>query len=377
MKCRCCGHEALISQAIGFCVDCIRDRYEEIWPRLKEVHRESRRRFGLPEEAPRSPEGVPCKICINECRIPEGGRGYCGIRRNEKGKLVGGTSRDGYLSWYYDPLPTNCVADWVCPGGTGSGYPEYCHRQGPEYGYKNLAVFYHACTFNCLFCQNWHYRELTLRSKAVSASELAEAVDERTSCICYFGGDPTPQLPHALAASRLALYHKGTGLALSKRKGSILRICWETNGTMHPSYLKEMARLSMESGGCIKFDLKVWSKELNLALCGVSNERTLENFHLLAERIKERPEPPFLVASTLLVPGYVDEKEVSQIARFISSLNPNIPYSLLAFYPHFYMGDLPTTSRTHALRCKEVAEREGLKSVRLGNVHLLGRDYQS
>lgn len=368
MKCRCCRKEALISQSIGFCVDCIRDRFKEIWPRLNEVHRESRRRFELPEEAPRAPEGIPCNICINECRIPEGGRGYCGIRRNEKGKLVGGTSRDGYLSWYYDPLPTNCVADWVCPGGTGSGYPKYCHNKGPEYGYKNLAVFYHACTFNCLFCQNWHYRELALRSQPISAQELAEQVDERTSCICYFGGDPTPQLPHAIAASRLAL---------SKRKGSILRICWETNGTMHPSYLKKMGRLAMESGGCIKFDLKAWSKELNLALCGVSNERTLENFRFLADKIKDRPEPPFLVASTLLVPGYVDEREVAQIAHFIVSLNPAIPYSLLAFYPHFYMKDLPTTSRAHATKCKEAAEKEGLRSVRLGNVHLLGRDYRS
>lgn len=286
---------------------------------------------------------------------------------NKKGKLVSGTSKDGYLSWYYDSLPTNCVADWVCPGGTGRGYPEYCHSRGPEYGYKNLAVFYHACTFNCLFCQNWHYRELSLRSKPIEAETLVEQVDEYTSCICYFGGDPTPQLPHSIAASRLAL---------SRRKGSILRVCWETNGAMHPSYLKEMARMSMESGGCIKFDLKAWSKELNLALCGVSNERTIENFRSLAKKIKERPEPPLLVASTLLVPGYVDEKEVAQIAHFIASFNPSIPYSLLAFYPHFYMGDLPTTSRTHAMRCKEAAEGEGLKFVRLGNVHLLGRDYQ-
>ncbi len=367
MKCRCCGEEALVSKAIGYCVNCIRDRFREVWPELKEVHRESRRAFGLPEEPPRSPDGVPCNICVNNCRIPEGGRGYCGIRTNVNGKLVGGTSRDGYVSWYHDPLPTNCVADWVCPGGTGSGYPKYCHSRGAEYGYKNLAVFYHACTFNCLFCQNWHYRELTLKGQPITAQRLAEQVDEHTSCICYFGGDPTCQLPHAIAASRLAL---------SRRKDSILRICWETNGTMHPSYLKEMARMSMVSGGCVKFDLKAWSKELSLALCGVSNERTLENFRLLAKRTGERPEPPFLVASTLLVPGYVDEGEVAQIARFIASLNPDIPYSLLAFSPHFLMEDLPTTSRNHAMRCKEAAEGEGLRSVHLGNVHLLGPDYK-
>ena len=67
--------------------------------------------------------------------------------------------------------------------------------------------------------------------------------------------------------------------------------------------------------------------------------------------------------------------EVGEIARYIAGLNPDIPYSLLAFYPQFYLHDLPTTSRGHALRCKEAAEKMGLKNVHLGNVHLL-RDGQ-
>jgi len=61
------------------------------------------------------------------------------------------------LSWYHDPLPTNCVGDWVCAGGTGAGFPEYAHSPGPEHGYSNLAVFFHACSFNCLYCQNWTF----------------------------------------------------------------------------------------------------------------------------------------------------------------------------------------------------------------------------
>jgi pyruvate formate lyase activating enzyme len=62
---------------------------------------------------------------------------------------------------------------------------------------------------------------------------------------------------------------------------------------------------------------------------------------------------------------------VERIASFIASLNPYIPYSLLAFYPHFYMNDLPTTSRQQAKECLEVAKRAGLKRVRIGNPHLL------
>jgi len=191
-------------------------------------------------------------------------------------------------------------------------------------------------------------------------------VDKRTRCICYFGGDPTPQVLHAIKASNIAI--KGAD-------GCILRICWETNGAMQEPFLSMIADLSLQSGGCIKFDLKAWDTPIHYALCGVSNNKTLENFRALAMRSRQRTEPPLLIASTLLVPGYVDEKEVQRIAGFIASLNPEIPYSLLAFYPQFYLNDLPTTSRSHALRCRAAAENSGLKHVHIGNVHLLRDTY--
>lgn len=292
--------------------------------------------------------------------------GYCGLRKVRDGRILGGRPHEGNLSFYYDPLPTNCVGSFVCPGGTGCGYPQYAHSRGAEHGYNNLAVFYHACSFNCLYCQNYHFKEQTFSTKRTSAKRLAAAVKQKTTCICYFGGDPTPQVLHALKTSRLALKEK---------KDQILRICWETNGAVQSPFLLEMADLSLRSGGCIKCDLKASSETIHYALCGVSNQKTFENFRSLANWAERRPEPPFLIASTLLVPGYVDEMEVEGIASLISELNPDIPYSLLAFYPQFFLHDLPTTSRTHAFRCLEVARGAGLRRVHVGNPHLLGEDY--
>jgi pyruvate formate lyase activating enzyme len=140
---------------------------------------------------------------------------------------------------------------------------------------------------------------------------------------------------------------------------------------MNPDLLKEMVELSLTSGGCIKFDIKAWNDPLHRALCGVSNERTKENFEWVAQWIKKRPEPPLLIASTLLVPGYIDEEEVRGISTWVASLDPDIPYALLAFYPQFFFKDLPVTPRDLAIRCKEVAQGEGLRRVRIGNLHLL------
>jgi len=366
-KCQHCGSEsALISQSLGICLECIRQDFAATLPVMKQAHSKARRFFNLPVTPPESETGWRCHICVNECRLAPGSKSYCGLRSREASKVKGATADNANVSWYYDPLPTNCVADWVCSGGTGAGYPEFAYSDGPEYGYKNLAVFYQACSFDCLFCQNWHYRGSALQESKVTAASLADAVDDRTSCICYFGGDPTPQLPHSLRVARLAL---------QRNRGRILRICWETNGSMHPALLKQAVEISLNSGGCIKFDLKAWDEGLHIALCGISNKRTLENFQLLAEYARRRPSPPLLVASTLLVPGYIDKQEVSNLARFISSLDPGIPYSLLAFAPQFMMRDLPTTSHRHAEECLAEAKAQGLRRVRVGNVHLLGRDY--
>ncbi len=366
-RCGFCNKRSItISGTLGFCADCIRKHFEDVWPKIEAVHRESRRAFGLPEVPPRSSGGALCDQCQNMCRIPDGETGYCGTRRATDGKITGGRPHEGNLYYYHDPLPTNCVASFVCPAGTGAGYPEFARVPDPEFGHKNLAVFYHSCSFNCLYCQNYHFKEYTFSTKIVSAKELAEAADGNTSCICYFGGDPSPQVLHAIKASKIALQKSGN---------RPFRICWETNGAVAWKYLSKMAELSLESGGCIKFDLKAWNENLHVALCGVSNRQTLENFERLGQLIPARPIPPLLVASTLLVPGYVDVEEVSNIARFIASINRDIPYSLLAFYPHFYLDDLPTTSKSHAYECKKAAENAGLKNVHLGNQHLLGKDY--
>ncbi len=366
-RCRVCGSwSPLTASSLGACAPCIRADPPALRAQIARAHARTRRAFRLPPEPLRDPDGILCDLCANQCRIPCDERGYCGLRRNVGGRLVGGAPTQGNLSWYFDPLPTNCVADWVCPAGTGVGYPTWSHRPGPEYGYRNLAVFYQACSFNCLGCQNWHYRGAAGAGEGVTPAALAAQVDDRTACICYFGGDPSPQFPHSVATSVLAR---------RRTPERILRICWETNGTMHPRWLRRAMGIAVASGGCIKFDLKAWDEGIHRALTGFSNRWTLENFRLAAELAGARAAPPVVVASTLLVPGYVDAAEVGALARFVAGLNPDIPYSLLAFSPQFYLHDLPVTSQAHAEEALAAAKAAGLTRVRIGNIHLLGEPY--
>jgi len=361
--CQLCEQSApLIAADLGLCLACIRNRPEASREIAIAAHGRIRREWGLPPQAPDRADGVKCDLCVNRCRMGNDEWGYCGLRKNVRGKLTGVTAAQGKLTWYHDPLPTNCVGDWVCPGGTGCGYPDYTYADGPEYGYQNLAVFPHACTFHCLYCQNWHFRQRTRDSQYETAENLAEAVRKKTACICYFGGDPSPQLPFLLKASRLVR---------ENNPDRILRICWESNGAMSKRLLKKMLDFSLDSGGCIKFDLKAWDDTLHLALTGVTNRQTLANFKWLARQIDQRPTPPLLIASTLLVPGYIDGREISKIAGFITGLNPEIPYTLLGFHPDYHMTDLAPTSRQQARECLEAARMAGLQQVKVGNMHLL------
>ena len=321
----------------------------------------------MPPKPPHNANGISCAMCANDCRIGMGEKGFCGLVYNIDNKLVrmGGTPDKGILEWYYDPLPTNCVAWWFCSGCTGAGYPKYAYKPTAETGYVNLAVFYGACSYDCLYCQNWQYRTLASSFQpSMTAQSLAQKADEHVSCICYFGGDPSTQMPHAIKTSQIALEKAET----EKR---ILRICWETNGYEKEELAFKAAELSLRSGGNLKFDLKTWNENLNLALCGVSNKPTLKTFKMIGERFyRQRPELPILNASTLLVPGYIDVEEIENIASFIAEIDPRIPYTLLAFYPQYVMDDLPTTNREQANTCYQAAKKH-LENVRIGNVNLL------
>ncbi|HDN73605.1 MAG TPA: radical SAM protein [Archaeoglobus sp.] len=311
MKCIVCGKETY-TKTIPLCPDCARGDFA--LNIASEIHK------------PWSNAKVKkCKLCSNEC----------------EGIALCGKPKYGSLEYYEDPLPTNCCNAWFCRGSKLVG--------------TNLAVFYYGCNFDCLFCQNWTHKRVE-RARVVSLDELLRVCErDRIKCICHFGGSPEPQLPFAIRFSRKALELRDD-----------LMICWEWNGAGNTSLALKAAKLSHQSFGTVKFDLKAWNENLHLLLTGRSNERVKRNFERIAEDY-----PEVISATTLLVPYYVDEREVEGIAKFISSINDEIPYSLLVFHPDYRLSDLPITPRSQVFRCYEVA-RKYLKKVNIGNLHLLG-----
>lgn len=364
VSCPLCGNPGLVARALGACLACIRAGRREPLHLAARARAQAREAFGLPVKAPRA-GSIRCERCFRRCAPAPGAAGFCGVRkgsRTEDGARVLGGDGEAPLHWYHDPLPTNCVADWVCAAGSGStstaGSP-YSRSRPLERRPANLAVFAYGCTFDCLYCQNSSCREVGGTTHHATVADLARAVDGRTACVCFFGGDPTPQIPLALAAMERAARTRS------------FHVCWETNGAMSPDLLERLIDISLRTDGTIKFDLKAWHRGLHQALTGAPRRRVWDNLKRVISRARERREPPLAVVSTCLVPGYIDEGEIFGIASALAALDRDTPYALLAFHPHYLMSDLPTTSRRQAEACLMAAQRAGLTRVRIGNLHLL------
>ncbi|MEN3046850.1 MAG: radical SAM protein [Candidatus Hydrothermales bacterium] len=345
MKCKICNKDFdYLTRILRICKSCLIENFENIKEELISIHRLTREKFEL--TFPTGEGEIKCKFCARECPLSENERGFCGLREYRNKKFINYSNDNyGFFQFYYDPLPTNCVADWICKGHTA-------------YGKYNLAVFYETCSLNCLYCQNYHFRyRKPWKEKAHSYVELLRALNPVVFCVCFFGGDPTTQAIHSIKFSEEAI-----------KMGKV--ICYESNGMWNKNLLLKILEIVKESGGILKFDIKAYSKEVYFALTGYDGKKVFENLELAVNYLGDLSSK-HLCASTLMVPGYIDEYEISGICEFISKLNPSIPYALLAFAPHFEMSDARRNYKSEAYRFYEIVKSKGLKNVRIGNFFLL------
>ena len=72
---------------------------------------------------------------------------------------------------------------------------------------------------------------------------------------------------------------------------------------------------------------------------------------------------------TLVVPGFNDSpEELRDIARFLVSVSPDVPWHVTAFHPDYKMDDRQSTSVSALLRAAEIGAAEGLNFVYAGNL---------
>jgi pyruvate formate lyase activating enzyme len=79
----------------------------------------------------------------------------------------------------------------------------------------------------------------------------------------------------------------------------------------------------------------------------------------------------WLEVTTLLIPGHNDAPDEIEAlsAWFVEHLGPDVPLHFTAFHPDYKMMEVAPTPRASLTRAREIALRQGLRYVYIGNVH--------
>jgi pyruvate formate lyase activating enzyme len=276
---------------------------------------------------------VVCHLCAHRCRIRPGLRGICGVRQNVDGTLVTLVS-DRIVAADVDPIEKK----------------PFFHFLPGSLAYSIATV---GCSFHCRFCQNWAIaqwpRERAGPVPGEPASPRAMVAAARAlgcATIAYTYTEPTIFVELALATGRLAVE-------------AGLRNVFVTNGYMTAEALALIAPVLHGAN----VDLKSFSDRYYRKVCGATLGPVLETI----QRMRERS--IWVEVTTLVIPGRNDsEEELTALARWLVSVDRDMPWHVSAFYPAYKMTDVPPTPVETLHRAAQIGREAGLRYVYSGNV---------
>jgi pyruvate formate lyase activating enzyme len=274
----------------------------------------------------RRPDGrIACLLCPHRCVIAPGSHGICRVRYNREDTLQ--------IPWYgkisslaVDPIEKK---------------PLYHFHPGA----KILSAGFVGCSFHCKFCQNWQISQgVDADTRSITPRELVEiAKRERSFAIAYTYSEPLIHAEYLVDTARLA---RAAGL-----KNVIV-----SNGYLNAEPAEEL--LGMVDAANI--DLKGWDPDFYRSETGGQLDE-VKRF------ISQAAAKTHLEVTTLVIPGKNDQPEqVDGIARFIASLDPNIPLHLSAYHPQYKYETPPTPAAT--VRALAEVARRSLRFVYQGNI---------
>jgi len=324
-----------------------------------------------PSEIPSSSDGVRCNRCNNQCKLLEEEVGFCGVKITINGEItpITGVGTEAAFMEIQNHV-TTCNASWFCPGGTSFCYPEWSVSPTPEYGYHSLGVHFYGCTQDCLWCRKVEEDPAPEQLPTIVVDDIVDSIrnDPDITCLSFYGHSPDPHLKFTIEASQKIIDE------FNPPTGRILRLCYEWNGSGNSTDVLVVASQVLRTGGTIRFNIHSINNHLHRALTGISNSTILNNFRRVFDTYWDEQHPTsLLLARSRIIPGYVEQEEISEIVDFIASLNPNIPYSLSLYSPMYKMSDHPLPSKELVMECYQIAKSK-LNFVNIENMENLSSD---
>ncbi len=276
---------------------------------------------------------IQCDICPRDCRLHDGQRGLCFVRKCENDQIV--------LTTY----------------GRSSGFcVDPIEKKPLNHFYPGSSVFSFGtagCNLACKFCQNWDIsksRDFDRLCDQASPEMIARAADD-TGCksVSFTYNDPVIFLEYAVDVAKAC--H-----ALDIRTVAV------TAGYMHADARQEF----FSCMDATNVDLKAFSEDFYHRLCAGHLQPVLDTLEYLQHQTDVWYE-----ITTLLIPGLNDSTdELRAMCDWIANqLGPDVPLHFTAFHPDWKMRDIPATPSAALTRAREIALQAGLHYVYTGNVH--------
>lgn len=277
-------------------------------------------------------KGVHCYLCPHNCKIPQDGRGLCGVRKNIGGQLY--SLNYGEISSIgVDPIEKKPL-----------------NRFHP--GSDIMSVGSVGCNLKCPFCQNHSIARVKPEEihtyHASSDDIVAKAVSLKSQGnigIAYTYNEPS-------------IWYEFVYETAQKAKAKGLLNVLVTNGYISEEPLRELLPFI----DAMNIDLKAFNDKFYRELVkGGLNE--------VKETIRRSAEHCHVEVTTLIIPGWNDSvEEMEEMAQWLASLSPEIPLHLSRYFPKYEMTDRPPTPLDTLQELKRSADRY-LKHVYLGNVY--------
>jgi pyruvate formate lyase activating enzyme len=272
-----------------------------------------------------------CYACGHRCPIPEGARGVCKVRYNERGRLR--------VPWGY-------VGGVQCDPVEKKPF-FHAYPGALAYSFGMLG-----CDLHCSYCQNWVTSQALRDPQAVAPprdttpdSLVQDALRQGARIVVSTYNEPLITAEWAVAVFKAA-----------REQGLVTGFVSNGNGTTQVlEYLRPHIDL-------YKVDLKSFDDRHYRELGG-RLEPILDTVRWLVRS------GVWVEIVTLLVPGFNDgEDELRRMTAFLAGVSRDLPWHVTAFHQDYRMTDAPNTTAAMLLKAAQLGRDAGLRYVYAGNL---------
>jgi AmmeMemoRadiSam system radical SAM enzyme len=276
---------------------------------------------------------IACDLCPRDCHLKPGDRGFCFVRQNVDGQMKL-TTYGRSTGFCIDPIEKKPLNHFF-PGS-------------PVLSFGTAG-----CNLGCKFCQNWDIsksREVERLSELAMPESIAAAA-LKTGCrsVAFTYNDPVIWAEYAIDTAREC------------RQLGIHPVA-VTAGYISPSARAEFFH-AMDAANV---DLKAFTEDFYERITFSKLQPVLDTLHWL----KHESDVWFEITN-LIIPDMNDSPdELRRMCDWIlQSVGAEVPVHFSAFHPDFRMTDRPRTPHETLVMARDIAVRQGLKFVYVGNVN--------